>query len=142
MKWKPWAARFSDHLAFTLLSNKRCTNFELHECVVSLLTPEDIGFKCDLYLQFIPPINLWIICIDLRPFSKCFRVDITEYLLRHFFIASKIFNKNQRSSLFSQKGLFNWWKKLSWAILKSWADILSNWEQCFNSEKRFCLLTF
>ena len=24
-------ARFSDHLAFTLLSNKSCTNFELHE---------------------------------------------------------------------------------------------------------------
>ena len=31
MKWKPWAARFSDNLAFILLSNKSCTNLELHE---------------------------------------------------------------------------------------------------------------
>ena len=42
--------------------------------VYSLLTAEDIWFKCELSLQFIPPINLWKICIDLRPFSKCFRV--------------------------------------------------------------------
>ena len=38
----------------------------------SLLTAERIWFKCDLYLQFIPPINLWKVCIDLRPFSKYF----------------------------------------------------------------------
>ena len=37
-----------------------------------LLTAERIWFKCDLYLQFIPPINLWKVCIDLRPFSKYF----------------------------------------------------------------------
>ena len=30
MKWKPWTAGFYDHLAFTLLSDKSCTNFELH----------------------------------------------------------------------------------------------------------------
>ena len=28
---KPWAARFFDHLDFTLLSKKSCTNFELHD---------------------------------------------------------------------------------------------------------------
>ena len=38
---------------------------------LSLLTAEDIWFKYDLYLQFIPPINIWNICIDLRPFLKC-----------------------------------------------------------------------
>ena len=32
---KPWGARFFDHLAFTLLSNKSCTNFELHEFFLS-----------------------------------------------------------------------------------------------------------
>ena len=37
----------------------------------SLLTAEDIWFKYDLYLRFIPPINIWNICIDLRPFLKC-----------------------------------------------------------------------
>ena len=46
----------------------------------SLLTAEDIWFKCDLYLQFIPPITLWKICIDLRPFSKCFRVPFSKTL--------------------------------------------------------------
>ena len=46
----------------------------------TLLTPEDIWFKCDLYLRFIPPINLWKICIDLRPFSKCFRVPFSRTL--------------------------------------------------------------
>ena len=39
---------------------------------VTLLTAERIWFKCDLYLRFIPPINLWKICIDLRPISKYF----------------------------------------------------------------------
>ena len=37
----------------------------------SLLTAECIWFKCDLYLRFIPPINIWNIWNDLRPFLKC-----------------------------------------------------------------------
>ena len=41
--------------------------FPLH----SLLTAECIWFKCDLYLRFIPPINIWNIWNDLRPFLKC-----------------------------------------------------------------------
>ena len=45
MKWKPWAARFSDHLAFTLLSNKSCTNFELHEF---FLSPKNVHLKASL----------------------------------------------------------------------------------------------
>ena len=36
----------------------------------SLLTAERIWFKCDLPLQFIPSINVWKFCIDLRPFSR------------------------------------------------------------------------
>ena len=36
-----------------------------------LLTAERIWFKCDLYLRFIPPINIWNIWINLRPFLKC-----------------------------------------------------------------------
>ena len=48
MKWKPWAARFSDHLAFTLLSNKSCTNFELHEF---FLSPKNVHLKALLYLD-------------------------------------------------------------------------------------------
>ena len=35
-----------------------------------LLTAEDIWFKCDLYLRFIPLINLWRIWVDLRLFLK------------------------------------------------------------------------
>ena len=46
----------------------------------ALLTAEDIWFKCDLYLQFIPPITLWKICIDLRTFSKCFCVPFSRTL--------------------------------------------------------------
>ena len=46
----------------------------------TLLTAECIWFKCSLYLRFIPPINLWKICIDLRPFSKCFRVPFSRTL--------------------------------------------------------------
>ena len=46
----------------------------------SLLTAEDIWFKCNLYLRFIPSINLWKICIDLRPLSKCFRVPFLKTL--------------------------------------------------------------
>ena len=45
-----------------------------------LLTAECIWFKCDLYLQFIPPINLWKICIDLRPFSKYFNEPFSRTL--------------------------------------------------------------
>ena len=37
----------------------------------SLLTAECIWFKCDLYLRFIPPINIGNIWNDLRPFLKC-----------------------------------------------------------------------
>ena len=36
-----------------------------------LLTAEDFWFFCDLYLQFIAPINLWNKSIDLRLFLKC-----------------------------------------------------------------------
>jgi hypothetical protein len=35
------------------------------------LTAEDFCFFCDLYLQFIAPINLWNKLIDLRLFLKC-----------------------------------------------------------------------
>ena len=35
-----------------------------------LLTAKDFLFFCDLYLKFIPPINLWNICINLRLFLK------------------------------------------------------------------------
>ena len=51
--------------------------FSLH---ISLLTAEDIWFKCDLYLRFIPSINLWKICIDLRPFSKYFSEPFSRTL--------------------------------------------------------------
>ena len=46
----------------------------------SLLTAERIWFKCDLYLRFIPPINLWKVCIDLRPFSKYFNEPFSRTL--------------------------------------------------------------
>ena len=46
----------------------------------SLLTAERIWFKCDLYLRFIPPINLWKVCIDLRPFSKYFNEPFSRML--------------------------------------------------------------
>ena len=42
MKWKPLAARFSDHLAFTLLNNKSCTNFEQHGL---FLPPKKVHLK-------------------------------------------------------------------------------------------------
>ena len=48
--------------------------------VTTLLTGECIWFKCGLYLRFIAPNNLWKICIDLRPFSKCFRVPFLRTL--------------------------------------------------------------
>ena len=47
---------------------------------LSLLTAEDISFKWDLPQRSIPPINLWKICIDLRSFSKCFRVPFLRTL--------------------------------------------------------------
>ena len=43
-------------------------------------TAEDIWFKCNLSLRFIPPINLWKICINLRPFSKKFHVPFFRKL--------------------------------------------------------------
>ena len=46
----------------------------------TLLTAERIWFKCDLYLRFIPPINLWKVCIDLRPFSKYFNEPFSRTL--------------------------------------------------------------
>ena len=45
-----------------------------------LLTAERIWFKCDLYLRFIPLINLWKIYIDLRPFSKYFNEPFSRTL--------------------------------------------------------------
>ena len=44
--------------------------FFLNSYADSLLTAEDFWFFCDLYLQFITPINLWNNCIDLRLFLK------------------------------------------------------------------------
>ena len=38
---------------------------------IALLTAEDFWFLCDLYLQFIAPINLLNKSIDLRLFLKC-----------------------------------------------------------------------
>ena len=68
--WKKWKKRnTAPHIANTTIKSDK-----------TLLTPEDIWFKCDLYLRFIPPINLWKICIDLRPFSKCFRVPFSRTL--------------------------------------------------------------
>ena len=46
----------------------------------ALLTAERIWFKCNLYLQFIPSMNLWKICIDLRPFSKYFNEPFSRTL--------------------------------------------------------------
>ena len=48
--------------------------------LLSLLTAEDIWFKRDLYLRFIPSINLWKICIDLRPLSKYFSEPFSRTL--------------------------------------------------------------
>ena len=48
--------------------------------VLTLLTAERIWFKRDLYLQFIPPMNLWKICIDLRPFPKYFNEPFSRML--------------------------------------------------------------
>ena len=39
---KPWATRFFDDLAFTLLNKKSCTNFELHEF---FLSPKNVHLK-------------------------------------------------------------------------------------------------
>ena len=46
----------------------------------TLLTAERIWFKCDLPQQFIPPINLWKVCIDLRQFSKYFNEPFSRTL--------------------------------------------------------------
>ena len=60
MKWKPWAAQFSDHLAFTLLSNKSCTNFELYEFFLSpknvhlkALQPSNSNTQMDIVFTFV-----------------------------------------------------------------------------------------
>ena len=46
----------------------------------TLLTAERIWFRCDLYLRFITPMNIWKICIDLRPFSKYFNEPFSRTL--------------------------------------------------------------
>ena len=56
--------------AFRLLKkNSQNSNFVI-VMNKSLLTDENVWFFCDLSLKFIPPINIWKICIDLRLFSK------------------------------------------------------------------------
>ena len=35
------------------------------------LTAEEVWCFCNLYLQFLPPINIWKKFIDFRLFSKC-----------------------------------------------------------------------
>ena len=67
MKWKPWAARFSDHLAVTLLCNKSCTNFGLHKF---FLSPKFVHLKY-FWTQF-EIVHLrgpcsWRLCIS-RPY--------------------------------------------------------------------------
>ena len=72
-------------MIFTDISHAR---FEGADCLVgivagvniSLLTAERIWFKCDLPQKFIPPINLWKVCIDLRPFSKYFNEPFSRTL--------------------------------------------------------------
>ena len=44
--WKPWTAQFCDHLAFALLSNKSCENFELRNF---FLSPQNVHLKALLY---------------------------------------------------------------------------------------------
>ena len=53
--------------------------FRKHD-IITLLTAESIWFKCDLPQRFIPPINLWKVCIDLRPFSKYFNEPFSRTL--------------------------------------------------------------
>ena len=67
----------------------------------SLLTAERIWFKCNLYLQFVPPMNVWKICIDLRSFSKCFRVPVLTSFHLEFssFWISRLFDLNDLSVL-------------------------------------------
>ena len=70
--WQIWKIFFVNSLNLS-------TNLSLVHSA-TLLTAENIWFKCDLYLQFIPTINLWKVCIDLRPFSKCFRLPFWRTL--------------------------------------------------------------
>ena len=46
---------------------------------------------CDFYLQFIPPINLWNNCIDLRLYLKCFEVRFFRPLRLNFEAATTKF---------------------------------------------------
>ena len=63
------------HICLLISASPSATTF-----INTLLSTEDIWFKCNLYLRFIPPITLWKICIDLRPFSKNFRVPFSRIL--------------------------------------------------------------
>ena len=71
----------SNYLCFLGEAIKESRHFEAALNIeFTLFTAEDILFQCDLYLQFIPPINLWKICIDLRPFSKYFNEPFSRTL--------------------------------------------------------------
>ena len=66
---------------------------------VALLTAERIWFKCDLYLRFIPPINLWKVCIDLRP-KFGFHLVLTSFHLEFSsFGISRLFDLGDLSVL-------------------------------------------
>jgi hypothetical protein len=44
--------------------------FNIYRYIHSLiLATEEVWFKCDLYLQFIPHTNLFMKCVDLRLFA-------------------------------------------------------------------------
>ena len=63
----------SDYKAwFSLLFLWNPSSFFILVCT-SLLTAEVFWLLCDLYLRFIPPINLWNKCIDLRLFLECLK---------------------------------------------------------------------
>ena len=57
----------------------------------TLLTAEDVWYFCYLSLKFIPPINIWKICIDLRLFSKYLRVPFLRPLRSKFFLDYQFF---------------------------------------------------
>ena len=57
-----------------------CEKNKVLSLTIALLTAERIWSKCDLYLRFIPPMNLWKICIDLRSFSKYLCVSFLKPL--------------------------------------------------------------
>ena len=91
MKWKPWAARVSDHLAFTLLSNKSCTNFELHEF---FLSPKNVHLKTLLYphlgiLQLLfllqKALEISLKCMNLNLFNIDLKSKIRNWKWLDFF---------------------------------------------------------